>query len=108
MARDHVDFDARRQLLGEGGGAPPGGVPAHGDAVAPGAVVADQAAVAILSGANFSLMKFNLQRPPSSQSQGFEVHVLESSHGWLAATVASYCPSRTSELQPTVITKHSD
>ena len=50
----------------------------------------------------------NVQGPPSIQSQGFEVHVLESSHGWLAANVVSYCPSRTSELQPTVITKHSD
>ena len=49
-----------------------------------------------------------LQRPPSSQSRGFKDHVLESSHGWLAAKVVSYCPSRTSELQPTVITKHSD
>ena len=49
-----------------------------------------------------------VQRPPSSQSRGFEVRVLESSHGWLASTVVSYCPSRTSELQPTVITKHSD
>ena len=54
------------------------------------------------------MIKISLQRPPSSQSQGFEVHVLESSHGWLAATVASYCPTRTSELQPTVITEHSD
>ena len=49
-----------------------------------------------------------LQRPPSSQSRSFKDHVLESSHGWLAAKVVSYCPSRTSELQPTVITKHSD
>ena len=49
-----------------------------------------------------------VQGPPSSQSLGFEVHVLESSHGCLAAPMVSYCPSRTSELQPTVITKHSD
>ena len=49
-----------------------------------------------------------LQGPPSSQSWGFEVYVLESSQGWLAETVVSYCHSKTSELQPTVITKHSD
>ena len=29
----------------------------------------------------------HLQGPPSSQSRGFEVYVLESSHGWLAATL---------------------
>ena len=49
-------------------------------------------------------IRSTVQGPPSSQSRGFEVHILESSHGWLATTVVSYCPSRTSELQPTVIT----
>ena len=50
----------------------------------------------------------NVQPPPSRQLRGLRVSVLESSHGWLAATVVSYCPCRTSELQPIVITKHSD
>ena len=49
-----------------------------------------------------------LQRLPSRQSRGLRVNVLESSHGCLAAPVVSYCPSRLSELQQTVITKHSD
>ena len=43
----------------------------------------------------------------SSWSRGFKDHVLESSHGWLAATVVSYCPSRLLELEQTVIKKHT-
>ena len=42
----------------------------------------------------------------SSWSRGFKDHVLESSHGWLAATVVRYCLNRPSELEQTVITKH--
>ena len=49
-----------------------------------------------------------IQRPPSSQSRGLRVNDFDSSHGCLAAPVVSYCPCRLSELQQTVITKHSD
>ena len=44
----------------------------------------------------------------ASQSLGFKDHVLESSHGQSAATLVSYCPSRSSELEETATTKHSD
>ena len=70
MPGNHVDLDARRQLLGEGG-APPRSVPAHGDAVAPSAVVADQSAVAILNEANLYLLKFNLDE--SLQARGCNI-----------------------------------
>ena len=40
----------------------------------------------------------NVQRFSSSQSQGFTGRVLGISPGWLADTVVSYCPSRSSQL----------
>ena len=50
----------------------------------------------------------SVQRISASQSLGFEEHVLESSHGQSAASLVSYCPSRSSELEETATTKHSD
>ena len=49
-----------------------------------------------------------VQRISASHSLGFEEHVLESSHGQSAASLVSYCPSRSLELEEKVITKPSD
>ena len=44
----------------------------------------------------------------ASQSLGFKDLVLESSEWQSAASLVSYCPSRSSELEETATTKHSD
>ena len=44
----------------------------------------------------------------SSLSQGFKDEDLESSSCWWAATVATYCPSRHSQLLPTTVPKLCD
>ena len=49
-----------------------------------------------------------LQRTSASQSLGFKDHVLESSEWQPAATLVSYCPTRSSELEVIATTKHSD
>ena len=50
----------------------------------------------------------HVDRISSSQLLGFKDRVFESSHGQSAATLVSYCPSRSSELEETATTKHSD
>ena len=50
----------------------------------------------------------HVQRISASQSLGFKDHVLEGSHGQSAATLVSYCPSRSLELEEVSIKKHSD
>ena len=49
-----------------------------------------------------------LQRISASQSLGFKDHVSESSEWQPAATLVSYCPTRSSELEVIATTKHSD
>ena len=49
-----------------------------------------------------------LQWYSSSLSQGFEDEDLRNSPGWLASTVATYCPSRPSQLLANNITKPCD
>ena len=49
-----------------------------------------------------------VQRISASQSLGFKDLVLESSEWLSAATLVSYCPSRSSEIVETATTKHSD
>ena len=51
---------------------------------------------------------FVVQRYSSTLSQGFEDEDLGNFPGWWAATVATYCPSRPSQLLATTITKHCD
>ena len=50
------------------------------------------------NGTGEKLRKFGalkkIQRYSSNQMRGFKDHVLKSYHGWWAATVATYCPSR--------------
>ena len=56
----------------------------------------------------FGKMSNNLQRYSSTLSQGFKVEDLGNSPGWWAATIATYCQSRTSQLLAKTVTKHCD
>ena len=49
-----------------------------------------------------------LQSGASYTSQGFEDNVLGSSSGWLADTVATYCPGSPSQLTKTNVTKYGE
>ena len=55
-----------------------------------------------------SSMMEQVQSGASYLSQGFEDKVLGSSPGWLADTVATYCPGRPSQLTWKNITKSCD
>ena len=49
--------------------------------------------------------KIALQSCAAYRSRSFEDEYLGSSHGWWAATVATYCPSRPGELPKFLLTK---
>ena len=56
----------------------------------------------------FSILVRLIQCISAIQSLGFKDQVLKSFHGQSAATLVSYCPSRSSELRETAITKHGN